>query len=166
MGMDRKIEKKKWSPKKVAQLGAVAVFGLFIIYMFAFRSGGSSLNVKKDRITLSIVKEGPFQELIPVIGNVLPHTTIYLDAVLGGRVETIYLEAGSGAAHPVGLDMIQAIRRKISLPLIVGGGISSTDSARYIYNSGADLIVVGSAIEKDPTRLKNFIALRDEVNAG
>jgi putative glycerol-1-phosphate prenyltransferase len=79
-------------------------------------------------------------------------------------MKTIYLEAGSGAAHPVGLDMIQAIRRKISLPLIVGGGISTIDSARDIYNSGADLIVVGSAIEKDPTQLKSFIALRDELN--
>jgi putative glycerol-1-phosphate prenyltransferase len=81
-------------------------------------------------------------------------------------MKTIYLEAGSGAAHPVGLDMIQAIRRKISLPLIVGGGISTIDSARDIYNSGADLIVVGSAIEKDPTQLKSFIALRDELNGG
>jgi putative glycerol-1-phosphate prenyltransferase len=79
-------------------------------------------------------------------------------------MKSIYLEAGSGAAHPVGLDMIQAIRSNISLPLIVGGGISTIESARQVYEAGADLIVVGSAIEKNPSLIKNFCALRDKVS--
>jgi len=78
-------------------------------------------------------------------------------------MKSIYLEAGSGAAHPVGLDMIQAIRANISLPLIVGGGISTIESAREVYEAGADLIVVGSAIEKNPSLIKDFCALRDGV---
>ena len=79
-------------------------------------------------------------------------------------MKSIYLEAGSGAEHTVGLDMISAIRRHISLPLIVGGGISSTESAREVYKAGADMIVVGTAIEKDPSLIRDFCAVRDQVN--
>ncbi|MEN8202967.1 MAG: geranylgeranylglyceryl/heptaprenylglyceryl phosphate synthase [Bacteroidota bacterium] len=79
-------------------------------------------------------------------------------------MKTIYLEAGSGASHTVGLDMIRAIRRNISLPLIVGGGISSPERAREVYEAGADVIVVGTVAEKDPSVIRDFCALRDEVN--
>ncbi|PID92732.1 MAG: geranylgeranylglyceryl/heptaprenylglyceryl phosphate synthase [Bacteroidetes bacterium] len=78
--------------------------------------------------------------------------------------KAIYLEAGSGAAHPVGLDMIAAIRRKISLPLIVGGGIASAEIAREVYEAGADMIVVGTAVEEQPGLLADFCRLRDEFN--
>jgi len=81
-------------------------------------------------------------------------------------MKTIYLEAGSGAARPVGLDMISAIRKHISLPLIVGGGISSVKGARDVYRAGADLIVVGTALEHQPALISEFCALRDELNSG
>ncbi|MEN8230582.1 MAG: geranylgeranylglyceryl/heptaprenylglyceryl phosphate synthase, partial [Bacteroidota bacterium] len=74
-------------------------------------------------------------------------------------MKSIYLEAGSGAANRVGLDMIQAIRKSISLPLIVGGGITSTESAREVYNAGADMIVVGTVLEKQPEMVKEFSLL-------
>lgn len=79
-------------------------------------------------------------------------------------MKSIYLEAGSGAANRVGLDMIQAIRKSISLPLIVGGGITSTESAREVYNAGADMIVVGTVLEKQPEMVKEFSLLRKEIN--
>jgi putative glycerol-1-phosphate prenyltransferase len=79
-------------------------------------------------------------------------------------MKAIYLEAGSGAANPVGIDMIEAIRAKISLPLIVGGGITSTELARDVYQAGADMIVVGSVVEKQPDVLGHFFALREELN--
>jgi putative glycerol-1-phosphate prenyltransferase len=79
-------------------------------------------------------------------------------------LKTIYLEAGSGASHRVGLDMICAIRKQISLPLIVGGGITSTESAKEVYEAGADLIVVGTVIEKQPGLIKDFCALRNQFN--
>ena len=93
--MDRKIEKKKWPPKRIAAYSAVAIFVLFVIYVFVFQFSKSSLNVRKERITVSEVKKGAFQEFIPVIGEVMPIDTYHLDAVEGGRVEEIYLEAGS-----------------------------------------------------------------------
>lgn len=95
MGMDRTIEKKKWPPKRIASYSAVAIFVLFVIYVFVFQFSKSSLNVRKERITISEVTKGAFQEFIPVIGEVMPIETYHLDAVEGGRVEEIYIEAGS-----------------------------------------------------------------------
>ena len=60
-----------------------------------FTSGKSRLNVDMERITVSEVTKGPFQEFIPVNGVVMPVTTIYLDATEGGRVEQLYVEDGA-----------------------------------------------------------------------
>ena len=79
-------------------------------------------------------------------------------------MKAIYLEAGSGAEHCVGIDMITAIRKKISLPLIVGGGIATVDQAEDIFKAGADMVVIGTAIEKNPSLVKNFSALRNKLN--
>jgi putative glycerol-1-phosphate prenyltransferase len=80
-------------------------------------------------------------------------------------MKTVYLEAGSGAEHPVGLDIIRAIRRNISLPMMVGGGISTPAIAKEVLEAGADMIVVGSAVEKDPSMVKAFCTLRDKLNS-
>jgi len=61
----------------------------------------------------------------------------------------IYLEAGSGAKNAVPLEMISAVSKKISIPLIVGGGIRSKIEIENAFNSGADLVVIGTAFEND-----------------
>jgi HlyD family secretion protein len=95
MGMDKRIEKKKWPPKRIIKYAGISLLVLIVGYVLIFNTGGSTLNVKAERLTISTVKKGPFQEFIPIIGTVLPYDTRYLDAVLGGQVEEIYLEAGS-----------------------------------------------------------------------
>jgi phosphoglycerol geranylgeranyltransferase len=65
-------------------------------------------------------------------------------------LKLIYLDAGSGALHPVPGDMITKVRNNITLPLIVGGGINTAAKARNALNAGADVVVIGNAIEKDP----------------
>ncbi|UCH95600.1 MAG: efflux RND transporter periplasmic adaptor subunit [Candidatus Aminicenantes bacterium] len=95
MGMDKKIEKKKWPPKRIIKYSAIAAFILVVGYLIIFGTGGSSLNVKIERITISTVEKGPFQEYIPIIGNVLPLYIQYLSASEGGIVEEIFIEAGS-----------------------------------------------------------------------
>jgi HlyD family secretion protein len=95
MGMDKRIEKKKWPPKRILTYGIIGILVLLIGYFLIFNTGGSTLNVKAERLTISTVNKGPFQEFIPIIGIVMPYETRYLDAVLGGQVEEIYLEAGS-----------------------------------------------------------------------
>ncbi|MCG3118117.1 MAG: Macrolide export protein MacA [bacterium] len=93
--MDRQIQKKKWPPKKIALFGGGGLFFLFVIYSFIFGDNSSKLNVETEKITIATVARGPFQEFIPVTGNVLPIRTVYLDAIEGGRVEKIFIEAGN-----------------------------------------------------------------------
>lgn len=95
MSMDKAIEKKKWPPKRIIKYSAIAAFIVVVGYLIAFGTGGSTLNVKTERITISAVEKGPFQEFIPIIGNVLPQYTHYLDASEGGIVEVKYVEAGT-----------------------------------------------------------------------
>ena len=68
-------------------IGGIAVILILIASSYYFTSGKSRVNVETDRITISQINKGTFQEFIPVNGIVLPVTTIYLDAAEGGRVE-------------------------------------------------------------------------------
>ena len=79
-------------------------------------------------------------------------------------LKSIYLEAGSGAAHPVASKVIKAIRKNISLPLMVGGGIRTPETALEVFEAGADLIVAGNAMEKNPKLIKEFCEARDSLN--
>ncbi|MCC9136661.1 geranylgeranylglyceryl/heptaprenylglyceryl phosphate synthase [Pontibacter silvestris] len=62
----------------------------------------------------------------------------------------IYLDGGSGAQYPVSTEMIAAVRQAVEIPLIVGGGINTPDKARAALEAGADVLVVGNHIEKNP----------------
>jgi len=94
-GMDRKIEKRNWPPKKIALVGGGGILVIILFYSAIFGDSSSRLNVEKERITISTVERGPFQEFIPVTGSVLPIETFYLDAIEGGRVERLFTDAGS-----------------------------------------------------------------------
>jgi HlyD family secretion protein len=93
--MDRVIEKKFWNKKRILTIGGIGALILLVLASFYFTSGKSKLNIEKDRITISEITEGTFQEFIPVNGVVLPVTTIYLDAMEGGRVEEKFVEDGA-----------------------------------------------------------------------
>jgi phosphoglycerol geranylgeranyltransferase len=62
-------------------------------------------------------------------------------------MDYVYLEAGNGAAQPVPAGMIRAVKREISIPLIVGGGIRTAIDARRVRQAGADIVVTGTVIE-------------------
>jgi HlyD family secretion protein len=93
--VDRVIAKKKWTTKRILIIGVVTAIVFLISSSIYFTSGKSKLNVDTERITISEVKHGPFQEFIPVNGIVMPITTIYLDAMEGGRVEQKFVEDGT-----------------------------------------------------------------------
>jgi HlyD family secretion protein len=93
--VDRVIEKKKWSTKRILTIAGITALVALIAGSYYFTSGNSRLNVDNDRITIADIKKGIFQENIPVNGIVLPVTTIYLDATEGGRVEEKYVEDGA-----------------------------------------------------------------------
>lgn len=92
--MDRKIEKKKWTLKRIAIWGGSGLLILFLMYKLIFAEGGSRLNVEKEKVNIAAVIEGEFREFIPVDGNVMPIKTIRLDAIEGGVVERKYYEGG------------------------------------------------------------------------
>ncbi len=73
-------------------------------------------------------------------------------------MKLIYMDAGSGAKNPVPEKMIQSVSDVISVPLIVGGGISTPEKAAANCRAGADVIVVGNAIEKDPELIMDMSA--------
>ncbi len=93
--MDRKIEKKPLYKRRNFQLGTGGGIIFLILIILILSDTGSKLNVEKDKITISEVRMGDFQEFIPVTGNVLPKTTVFLDAVQGGEVEKKYVEEGT-----------------------------------------------------------------------
>jgi HlyD family secretion protein len=93
--MDRAIEKKTWTTKRILTIiGSLGIVGLIAGSYYA-STGNRKLNVDTERITISEIKQGTFQEFIPVNGVVLPLTTIYLDAIEGGRVEEKFVEDGA-----------------------------------------------------------------------
>jgi HlyD family secretion protein len=93
--VDRIIEKKTWNTKRLLTIGGVTALVLLIAGSIYFTSGKSKLDVDTERLTISTITKGPFQEFIPVNGVVMPLTTIYLDASDGGRVEAKYVEDGA-----------------------------------------------------------------------
>lgn len=68
-------------------------------------------------------------------------------------MKMIFMDAGSGASQPIREEMIRAVRKSVDLPLIVGGGIRTPEKARLNCVAGADMIVVGNLLEKNPELL-------------
>lgn len=97
-GMDRRIAKK-------TPLGRMLVYGvagllvlLFVGWLVSTLLAGRSLSVNSERIAVSAVSVGTFEDFIPLRGRLVPRSTVYLDAVEGGRVEEILLEDGAVVA--------------------------------------------------------------------
>lgn len=94
-GMDRRVEKKKSPWKKIGiAVAALAVVGV-IVSMMMDATGGRSFRVSEDRIVVSTVSTGTFEDFIPVRGRVTPLKTVFLDAIEGGRVERVLVEDGA-----------------------------------------------------------------------
>lgn len=93
---------------------------------------------------------------------------LILKTALAGQFsgkQLIYLEAGSGADHPVSPKVIHCIKRELQIPLMVGGGIRSVSQLQKAYDAGADLVVIGTAFENDSSffdELKSFDFAQDK----
>ena len=93
--MDKKIKKKIWTVKRIATYAGIALFTVFVGYQFIFADRRSKLKVDREKITISAVERGVFQEFIPQTGTVEPSRTVYLDAVEGGTIKRVVAESGA-----------------------------------------------------------------------
>ena len=84
---------------------------------------------------------------LPADKNDIAMCTAMAGEMLGMKL--IYMDAGSGAKRPITESMIETVARHISVPLFIGGGITNPEKAYLNCKAGADIIVVGNAIEKD-----------------
>ncbi|TXF89029.1 geranylgeranylglyceryl/heptaprenylglyceryl phosphate synthase [Neolewinella aurantiaca] len=80
-------------------------------------------------------------------------------------MKMIYMDAGSGALNPVSGKVIKAVRREVDLPIVVGGGIRTAARAAESLTAGADMVVVGNALEKDVNWLPELAAAVRSVSA-
>ena len=93
---------------------------------------------------------------IPADKNDIAMCTAMAGEMLGMKL--IYMDAGSGAKRPITENMIEAVAANIKIPLIIGGGILEPEKAYRNCKAGADVIVVGNAIEKDASLIKEMAA--------
>jgi phosphoglycerol geranylgeranyltransferase len=93
---------------------------------------------------------------IPADKNEIAVCTALAGEMLGMKL--IYMDSGSGAKRPVHESMIAAVAQQVRIPIFVGGGITDPEKAYINCKAGADLIVVGNAIEKDITLIREMSA--------
>ena len=107
--------------------------------------------------------DGGSQTSVSYMSNTtpIPHDKddIAMCTALAGEMlvlKIIYMDAGSGAKTPVSAEMISKVRQTIEIPLIVGGGINTPEKAAAAVKAGADIVVVGNALEKSIDKLQEF----------
>ncbi|RNI26928.1 geranylgeranylglyceryl/heptaprenylglyceryl phosphate synthase [Rufibacter latericius] len=99
----------------------------------------------------------------------IPHDkpSIAAATALAGQMlglQYMYLDGGSGAMYPVNAAMIQAVRQAVSVPIIVGGGVNTSEKAEAAWKAGADILVVGNHIEKSPQFISEVSEVKQRFN--
>ena len=120
-----------------------------------------------------ILIDGGVQTAVSYMSNTMPipanKPEIALCTAWAGELQgkhIIYLDAGSGARNPVSEEMIQKVSSHLKIPLIVGGGILHPDKVYLNCKAGANLIVVGNAIERDPFLIRDMaLATKEAYNS-
>ena len=142
--MDTPVERKSRLKKKHIYAMTGGIFLVLCILYFIFRDTSSSMKVDKERLTISSVTSGEFNDYIRVIGQVIPDRIIYLDAIEGGRVEERLIEEG---AQVKAGDVIL----RLSNPLLNIGILQSEADLAYQEN---ELRNTRLSMEQEHLRLK------------
>ncbi len=132
MGMDKVIEKKRGlRPKHFIWAAAALVFG-FLLYKIILSDSVSTFRTEKDKLTLSTVEEGQFNDYITVVGRVEPITTIYLDAIEGGQVEERFIEEGTMLKKG---DVILRLENRQLYQTILNSEAALAEKENYLRNT-------------------------------
>jgi putative glycerol-1-phosphate prenyltransferase len=119
-----------------------------------------------------ILIDGGIFTTVSYISNTLPvphqKDEIAMCTAMAGEMlglKAIYLDAGSGALKSISESMVSMVSDNINVPLIVGGGIKTPETAAALCKAGADIIVIGTAIEKDPSQILTISnAIHSSIN--
>jgi putative glycerol-1-phosphate prenyltransferase len=118
-----------------------------------------------------MVIDGGAPTTVSYISNTLPipadKNEIALCTAMAGEMlgmKLIYMDAGSGARRPISTEMIERVSASIEIPLLIGGGIQNPEKVYLNAKAGADLIVVGNAIEKDESLLAEMASALHSVS--
>jgi putative glycerol-1-phosphate prenyltransferase len=106
---------------------------------------GKETSVQKVTSTIPMLRNN-IQEIV---------NTAIAGELLGMKL--IYLEAGSGALHPINTNIISSVKQELNIPLIIGGGIRNKEQLDKAYKAGADMVVIGTAFEKDESFFNELI---------
>ncbi len=114
--------------------------------------------------TAYILVDGGVETSVARVSQTRPLPTEDIESILNTAVagaymgnKLVYLEAGSGAKNPVPASLIRELRSRIDIPIIAGGGIRNHDQLAAAFESGADLVVIGTAFEKNPEILRQIL---------
>ena len=128
----------------------------------------ASTHIKRSKLevlpTGYILIDGGKPTSVEYMSNTKPipadKTDIAIATAIAGEMlglKYIYLEAGSGAKQSINTNIIKGVKKSINIPLIVGGGITTASDIKKTIHAGADIIVIGSAVEKDSKILSNLV---------
>jgi HlyD family secretion protein len=114
--MDRKIVRTRWREPQRLAAGATVALGLLAAAWLFAPSSGRTLKVETSAVAIAAATRGPFEDFVPVRGQVGPLTTVYLDAIEGGRVEKVHVE--DGAALQAGDPIVELSNSALQLNVI------------------------------------------------
>jgi phosphoglycerol geranylgeranyltransferase len=116
--------------------------------------------------TAYILVEGGTTTSVEYMSNTRPvpanKPDIVVATAMAGEMmgqKMIYLEAGSGALHPIKPSLIRKVKQHAGIPVVVGGGIRTPAQVKAAYDAGADVVVVGTAVEEDPELLSRLTSV-------
>ncbi len=130
--MDKVIEPKKGLQKKHIIWGAGGLLFLLLAGIIIFGDHSSAFRAERDKLTISTVEAGTFNDYISVIGTVEPITTIYLDAIEGGRVEDRLIEEGSMLKKG---DVILKLENRQLYQTVLNSEVALAEKENYLRNT-------------------------------
>lgn len=131
------------NPKFLIELQVAAAMQLKETNLEVIPTGYLLIDGGKETAVQSVSNTLPLSQ--NHIQNIVNHA--YAAALMGNQL--VYLEAGSGAVKPVTIEIVRKVSTQINVPLIVGGGLRTMDEIEAVYNAGAKMVVVGTAIEEN-----------------